>query len=228
MYVANHFRLPDDRIEALLKSVRPGNFVTVHDDGPVATFAPFHLEERASGRVLVTHLVRNNPQVREKPIGPAMAILDITDAYVSPLWYATNSDLPNVPTWDYVTIHVWGRPSFDFEPVGALEAARQLTLRMEGPEVLEMVGDQKLQRMARAIVGVEIAIEKIEGKAKMSQNRHPDDVRSLIARFDEYGPREVADYLREVSLPYAEARFGEIERIGAEHRLPTFGAGTRS
>ncbi|GAA4901870.1 FMN-binding negative transcriptional regulator [Tessaracoccus lubricantis] len=218
MHVPEHFRLPDERLEQLLTGARPGNLVTVHDDGPLATFVPMHCEVRRDAKVLVTHLVRNNPQVLTPVTGRAMAILDITDAYISPHWYATNDELPSVPTWDYVTIHAWGTVRIDATPEGALRAARALTERMEGHEVLEAVGEEKLDLMSRAIVGVELEIERIEAKAKMSQNRHPDDLRSLIAHFEHSGPREIAEYLREVSLPHAERRYGTLEMLRAGAR----------
>ena len=109
VYVAKHFEIPDDHLTELLSQVRAGNLVTVHESGPQATFVPFHLETRESEQVLVTHLMRNNPQAVEPITGPALVILDIDDAYVSPTWYATNKDLPNVPTWDYITSHITGR-----------------------------------------------------------------------------------------------------------------------
>lgn len=212
VHVPDHFRLADERIDTLLSTVRPGNFVTVHEDGPRATFVPVHCEQRDGGRVLVTHLVRNNPQVRTPVTGRAMIILDITDAYISPLWYATNDELPNVPTWDYLTIHAWGEVHIDLAPAAALRAARALTHRMEGSEVLDMVGEEKLERMSRAIVSIEMKVDEMVGKAKMSQNRHPDDIRSLITHLEDAAPA-VADYLREVSLPRAITRFGTIERL---------------
>lgn len=218
VHVPDHFKLPDERLTELLATVRAGNLVTVHADGPLATFVPFHVEERAGNRVLVTHLVRNNPQVSTPMTGTGMVILDVTDAYLSPLWYATNDELPNVPTWDYVTIHAWGPVTIDLAPEAALRAARALTYRMEAPEVLKRVGETKLGLMSRAIVGVEVAVERIEAKAKMSQNRHPDDIRSLIAELERSGPEEVVEYLREVSLPHAERRFGTIERLQARGR----------
>lgn len=214
MYVPDHFRLPEDQLAQLLASPRAGNLVTTHADGPQATFVPFHLEHREEGRVLVTHLVRNNPQATTPVTGPAMVILDVTDAYVSPLWYATNDVQPNVPTWDYVTVHAWGPVRVDPDPGRALAAARALTGRMEEQDVLGQVGEDKLAAMSRAIVAVEVEVERIEAKAKMSQNRHPDDVRSLLQVFEVHGPAEVADYLREVSLPHAEQRFATIERPG--------------
>ena len=162
MYVAKHFEIPDDHLAELLGRVRAGNLVTVHDSGPQATFVPFHLETRGTGQVLVTHLMRINPQAVEPVTGPALVIIDVDDAYVPPAWYATNKDLPNVPTWDYITIHVTGEVRFTADPGAALEAARELTSRMEPPEVLEAVGEEKLRKMARAIVRAEVAVEKIQ------------------------------------------------------------------
>ena len=213
MYVPAHFRIPDDAAWELLATPRPGNLVTMPADAgdapPSATFVPFHLE----GRTLVTHLVRNNPQAVETMMGRGLAIIDVMDGYVSPLWYATNDVMPNVPTWDYVTLHVTGPVRVDTSPEAALAAARELTDRFESEDVLTPVGDEKLERMARAIVRVDLQIEQIEGKAKMSQNRHPDDVRGLADRFAEEGATDMAEYLRRVSLPHAEERFGTIQAL---------------
>ncbi len=211
--MAKHFELPPDRIADLLAKVLPGNLITVHSDGPIATLVPFYLREDNGQQTLVTHLMRINPQVNQPVTGKAMVIFDKADSYISPLWYATNDKLPNVPTWDYLTVHIWGEVSFDADPVVALKAAEELTLRMEDQTVLDAVGEEKLHKMAKAIVAAEVKVEKIVGKAKMSQNRHPDDIISLIDHIAANGNNEIADYLREVSLPYAEARFGMIEQI---------------
>ena len=179
VYVAKHHEVPADRLAQLLARVHAGNLITVHESGLQATFVPFHLEQRRSGQVLVTHLVRNNPQAVEPIVGDALVILDVDDAYISPSWYATNESLPNVPTWDYITIHIGGPVRVLTSPDESLAAARALTLRMEQPAVLEAVGEQKLHKMARAIVGVEVLVRRVEAKAKAGQHRHPDDLRSV-------------------------------------------------
>ena len=156
MYVPRHFSLPEDYTRKLLAQPRVGNLVTVHAAGPEATMAPFYVDEGANA--LVTHLVKNNPQVAEPIIGPGLVILDDVDAYVSPRWYATNAVKPNVPTWDYITIHVRGAVRIDSTSEAALTAARRLTEVMEDDDVLTPVGQDKLRRMARAIVAVEVSI----------------------------------------------------------------------
>jgi len=124
MYVPRHFSLPEDYTRRLLARPGAGNLVTVHDFGPEATMAPFYLDEERGA--LMTHLVRNNPQVTEPITGPGLVILDDVDAYVSPRWYATNEVKANVPTWDYITIHVRGPVSIDAEPAAALDVVGAL------------------------------------------------------------------------------------------------------
>lgn len=226
MYVPEHFRLPDEHVRELLRSAGAGNLVTSHADGPDATLVPFYFDEARNQ--LVTHLVRNNPQATRELIGPALVVLDQADAYVSPLWYATNDKLPNVPTWDYITVHVWGTLHVDGSPEAALEAARALTQRMEATDVLAAVGDEKLARMARSIVAVRVDVERVEAKAKMSQNRHPDDIRSLADALETAGETELVDYLRRVSLPHAEARFALIGELRGARALSTPVSGSGS
>ncbi|WP_366179909.1 FMN-binding negative transcriptional regulator [Actinomyces timonensis] len=217
MYVAQHFELPEDYTRRLLTAPRRGNLVTVHDHGPEASLVPFYYD--AAAGALVTHLVRNNPQAAE-PLAQStgLVILDEADAYVSPGTYATNAVMPNVPTWDYITLHVSGRVRVDARPDAALEAAARLTEAMGDAASLDAVGQDKLERMSRAIVAVSVEATTVRGKAKMSQNRHPDDVRGLIAAMEAQGEEVLARYLREVSLPYAEERFATITRLRGARR----------
>ena len=217
MYVPRHFSLPEDYTRKLLAQPRVGNLVTVHAAGPEATMAPFYVDEGANA--LVTHLVKNNPQVAEPIIGPGLVILDDVDAYVSPRWYATNAVKPNVPTWDYITIHVRGEVRIDPGSEAALIAATRLTDMMEADDVLPPVGQDKLRRMARAIVAVEVSAAEVRGKAKMSQNRHPDDIRGLADELEKRGETRMAEFLRTVSLPYAEQRFAVLARLRGARAL---------
>ena len=217
MYVPRHFSLPEDYTRRLLARPGVGNLVTVHDFGPEATMVPFYLDEERGA--LMTHLVRNNPQVTEPITGPGLVILDDVDAYVSPRWYATNKVKANVPTWDYITIHVRGPVSIDPEPAAALDVARRLTGAMEREDVLAPVGEDKLARMARAIVAVGVGVEQVRGKAKMSQNRHPDDIRGLADELEKRGETRMAEFLRTVSLPYAEQRFAVLARLRGARAL---------
>jgi len=207
VYVPDHFALTAEQSREILSRPRAANLVTHHASGLHATLAPFFHVDRGGGHgTLVTHLVRTNPQAREAADGEALVILDVDDAYVSPAWYPTNADQPDVPTWDYVTVHAYGELTLHDDPEWALAAARELTGRHEPDSVLADVGEDRLARMARAIVGVEVRLTRVVGKAKMSQNRHPVDIAGVAEALGEHHG-EMATFLREVSLPYAEARY---------------------
>ena len=96
-----------------------------------------------------------------------------------------------------------------------------MTHVMGDGDTLEPIGEEKLERMSRAIVAASVEARMVRGKAKMSQNRHPDDVRSLIAAMEEQGEMKLARYLRDVSLPYAEERFATISRLRGQRQART-------
>ena len=175
MYVPRHFQLPEDYARALLSRPGAGNLVTVHDTGPEATMVPFYFDEERNA--LVTHLVKNNPQAVEPVRGPGLVILDDVDAYISPHWYVTNEVKANVPTWDYITIHVRGEVRIDPGSEAALIAATRLTDMMEA------------------------------------------DDRGLADELEKRGETRMAEFLRTVSLPYAEQRFAVLARLRGARAL---------
>src|SRR5689334_20847767 len=100
----------ESRPEVLAALMRENPFATVvsndSDTGPVATHAPvFH--DPAAG-ALRFHLARPNPHAALLARGgPTLVIFHGPHAYVSPTWY--KSGKPSVPTWNYATVHCYGR-----------------------------------------------------------------------------------------------------------------------
>ena len=215
MYVPAHFALSDADIASLLATMGAGDLVTVHDNGPDATYLPFHYDpepgEGAPHGSLLTHVARNNRQWSEPRVAPSLVIVHAGDHYVSP------SDLPGhdearpiVPTWDYITVQAYGTLVVHDDAAWLRGQVEALTDRHESVEgTAWRVGDAPelyLQRMTRAIVGLELQIERWVGKAKMSQNKTPDDVAAEIAALERQGRADLATYKRYVSLPHAIAR----------------------
>ena len=134
----------------------------------------------ATGRpVLRGHLARENPQVGDLANGTeALAIFHGPHGYVSPSAYV--DPRPSVPTWNYAVVHVRGRARLVGGPElraileGTVARFDTSSWRLdESPEFLD--------RMLGAIVGFEIAIEAVQGKWKLSQNRSPEDRRAVAA-----------------------------------------------
>jgi transcriptional regulator len=195
MYQPPHFR--EDRIEVqhqLIRSHPLGLLITAGPGGLLANLFPFLLDsEGAEKGTLRLHLARANPQWRElEAIEECLVVFQGAQDYVTPSWYATKRETGKVvPTWNYATVHAWGRPRVVNDDgwlrrqIGDLTDSRE-NLRTAPWQVDDAPADFIAMQM-RAIVGVEIPIARIEGKWKMSQNRPEADRAGVIAGFREAG-----------------------------------------
>jgi transcriptional regulator len=200
MYVPRFNAMDDaDEIRRLVADVGSAQLVTVGDDGyPVATLLPVLWD----GDRLVFHLARANQHWRSiRPGAPALAVVTGPEAYVSPAWYASKTEHGRVvPTWNYSAVHFTGRVQVHDDPDWLRDAVTSLTDTHERGRADRWAVDDApsryVDKQLQAIVGVEFAIERVEGKAKLSQNRDDADVAGVIAGLRaEGGPRErqVAD-----------------------------------
>jgi transcriptional regulator len=110
-----------------------------------------------------------------------------------------------VPTWNYVTAHVYGELVVHDDPAWVEMVVRLLTAKHESTRARPWsVDDAPAEFVAgqmRAIVGVEIRISRIEAKAKLSQNRPPADVDGVIAGLRAAGDSASADAVRAAAQP---------------------------
>ena len=200
MYVPRHFEVTDTAwCHALMRAQSFATMITADDAGaPFATHLPMLLDEaRGPLGTMRGHVARANPHWRYLAAGrPTLAVFAGAHAYVSPSWYATH---PSVPTWNYVAAHASG--------VGALvaEASRVKALLADLVRVYEGAGgtgwpfeslpEDYVAGMQRGIVAFEIPIDRLEGKAKLSQNRDAVDqgrTREALAASDDPLARAVA------------------------------------
>jgi transcriptional regulator len=142
-------------------------------------------------------VARNNDQWRRAPRGQAMVIAHGPDAYVSPSSYASKAEHGRVvPTWNYATVHVHGRLVVHDDPAWVEALVRRLTDHHErGRDEPWSVDDAPPRFYAgqlRAIVGVQLVIERVEAKFKLSQNRPSADIDGVVAALTAEGDRDSA------------------------------------
>jgi transcriptional regulator len=184
MYVPRFNRLEDDdEIRALVAAVGSAQLVTTGPDGyPRATLLPVLWEEDR----LVFHMARANDHWRA--IGadaPALAVVSGAEAYVSPAWYASKQEHGRVvPTWNYSAVHLTGTVTVHDDPDWVRDAVSRLTDRHEGrreePWAVTDAPEVYVGKQLRAIVGVELRVESVEAKAKLSQNRSEEDRQGVV------------------------------------------------
>jgi transcriptional regulator len=180
MYIPKHFESSDPAwCHALIQREPFATLVSADATGvPFATHLPVLLDP-AQGPLgtLHAHVARPNPhwQLFDQP-RPALVIFQGAHTYVSPSWYAKH---PSVPTWNYVAVHAYGVPRVieDADRVRALLGRLVHTFEDGRPEPwrMEDLSDSYVAGMIRGIVAFEIPIDRLEGKAKLSQNRPETD-----------------------------------------------------
>ncbi|HET6906559.1 MAG TPA: FMN-binding negative transcriptional regulator [Rhodanobacteraceae bacterium] len=188
----------EDRIEVLHDAIRAISFGTLltHVNGEfVVTHLPFEVDAQpAPNGTLTGHVARYNPQWRDVGEGiPALAVFQGPHAYVSPSWYPGKREDPRqVPTWDYVAVHAHGTLRAFDDPDRLYALLERLVKRNEGarPEPWEITDAPAgyLREQMRYIVGLELRIERLEGRYKLSQNRDAADregARAGLAAGDE-------------------------------------------
>jgi transcriptional regulator len=216
VYQPGHGRFEVQEPSALLAelcAVVPATLVTHGPDGFRTSILPmlFDPDDGPNG-TLRGHLARGNPQWREIEASivvggdgaeEALAIFDGPDAYVSPSWYEEKRRPGKVvPTWNYVTIQAQGTVTTRHDPDWLIPHVGRLVARHEAgrpdPWALTDAPDDYVRTQARAIVGLELHISRLEAKAKLSQNRPAADVDGAIDGLASGTPRDraMADTMR--------------------------------
>lgn len=144
-------------------------------DGP--GFAVDHVPLLRSGEVLRGHVARANP-LAQRDGAAVVAVFQGPQAYVSPNWYPSKHETGReVPTWNYAVIHVHGRLHTTNDPHRLRALLVELTDRHEAgepqPWSIDDAPADHTERLLGAITGIEIAIERVEAKFKLSQNHPP-------------------------------------------------------
>ena len=177
------------RPEILVEHIERYDFallVTHGAEGLVASHIPFLIERDGERLHLHGHLARPNPQVSDLARGgEVLAIFHGPHAYISPNWYATG---PSVPTWNYVDVHAYGTVQLVEDDKWLRRFLVRLSERHEAcnPVAWRMqdLPEAYVGTMLKGIIGFEIAVTRLEGKYKLSQNRPAADRPGVIAALE--------------------------------------------
>jgi transcriptional regulator len=202
MYIPRKFAVSDDETQAALARAGFAHLVSHGGEGFVVTPLPLIYD----GHSLVGHVSRANPHWHADG-AQSLAIFCGADASISPSLYATKAETGKVvPTWNYDVLNVHGRLVVHDDPAWVRNVVTMLTNRHEygrqTPWHITDAPESYVDSQLRAIVGVELVIDRVEGKAKMSQNqpeRNRDGVVAGLKASDAHKDRLVADRVAELA-----------------------------
>lgn len=156
-------------------------------------FPVIHSETDSSYGVLSAHLPRNNPLSRIEDKGlDVLVIFQGPQCYISPSWYPSKKVSGKVvPTWNYLVVHARGIMRIIDDPRWVSAHLRVLTDHMEAKlKDLWSIADAPVDfttTLVSHLVGVEIVINNLEGKWKVSQNRSAEDRRGVSDALRDFG-----------------------------------------
>lgn len=198
MYAPAAFAIDDPAtLSAIIARAPLATLVAAGPGGLEAAHLPMLYD--AEARVLTGHLARGNPLAARQG-AEALAVFRGADAYVSPSFYASKPAHGRVvPTWNYETVHIHGRLEVFDDPGRLLAVVSALTERFEAdrpqPWAVDDAPEPYIAGLLRAIVGVRLHVERVDGARKLSQNRDALDragVRTGLAASDQQGDRALA------------------------------------
>jgi len=198
MYIPSKFLLDEDAAWRVVRDAGAGALIVTTSHGLASVFVPVIVSE--DRKIISSHLAKANPWWRSVQTGDdILGLFLAASAYVTPSYYPSRIDDPRVvPTWNYHAAEVRGTVTLHQEPSWKLEQVRALTKHFEAGRDREWrvdeAPDSYIDQQLKAIVGIEINVSSIEGKAKLSQNRpmiDRDTVRDEFAK-GTLGERNVA------------------------------------
>ncbi|MFZ2972065.1 MAG: FMN-binding negative transcriptional regulator [Ferribacterium limneticum] len=192
MYLPKHFAETEVGVmHELMRAFPLATVVTQGADGLEANHIPLHLDATVGPNgTLRGHVARANPLAADATVNrKILAIFKGPDCYISPSGYATKAEHGKVvPTWNYAAVHAYGELRLIDDADWLLAQLHALTAEHEAglprPWAVDDAPADYIGKMLGAIVGVEIAIERLVGKWKVSQNQPAVNQASLIAALD--------------------------------------------
>ncbi|QHT65414.1 FMN-binding negative transcriptional regulator [Rhodocytophaga rosea] len=202
MYI-NKFNL-ETNFDSILPFLKENNFgilVTATAGHLVATHIPFEITSDTPDQlVLRAHLAKANKQWKQLSANTELLVIfQGPNAYISPRWY----DHINVPTMNYIAVHAYGKPRIieDSEEVYAILKSQIESFEKEHVSAYNIttMPESFLHAEMRALVALEIKVERVESNFKLSQNRDEKNYRNIIEELEkrnDAGSQAIASHMK--------------------------------
>lgn len=183
MYVSKHHQLTGQAaILALIEAHPLGAWVSQCSDGLVANHVPFLLDRtKGPHGTLMGHVARANSVWKQlRADTPSVVLFQGAQSYITPGWYPGKAEHGKVvPTWNYSVAHVHGIAQVMHDPIWMLDMLKRLTDAQESrqahPWRVSDAPPDFIEKLMRGIVGIQIPIDRLEGKLKASQDEDLQD-----------------------------------------------------
>lgn len=198
MYIP-HLNLMTDKTEIVefMQRFSFATIITAKDNYPVATHLPFLITQKEDAVILTAHFAKANQQWKDIENNTVLVIFSEPHAYISPKHY---DKLQNVPTWNYVAVHVYGKVTVITEQAHVMNILERTIDNYEQAYKAQWndLPDGYKSGMIKGIVAFEITVTDIQAKKKLSQNKTTNERTNIInslSKSDDRNEQLIAEYM---------------------------------
>jgi transcriptional regulator len=204
MYHYPHYREEDpERLLSVIRAYPLGLIISSDGDRFAASHIPFMAERNTGGRWrLRGHMDSENPQVAALDGTSTYVVFSGPNTYISPTVYATRQ----LPTWNYIAVHVKGRCRIEVPGLAILDDIERLVQHSEAAEggwALDK-SEERIRKLARLISRVVVDVEQIEGRFKLSQEKGTADRQAATAHLVQQNPASARSFLENLCIPVGD------------------------
>ena len=200
MYIPKLYRLESDEAVQIMRTYPFAILITMDNHHPIATHIPVEIREHDEKIYVTGHIAVGNMQKNTLDNNDdVLLIFQGPHSYISSSWY----EAENVPTWDYIAVHAYGKSRVlsgdELEPALAALLQHYESGRENG-RLMGTFTPGYIQKQMKGIVGFEIEITSIEASGKMSQNRTDKDYIAIVTELEKSpgdGEPKVAKWMRQ-------------------------------
>ena len=192
MHIPKYYREEDpEKILAFLKQNNFPAIVSFDGERPIATHAPVEVVNDEHGNITIyAHMSRANPQWKTFGEQEILLIFQGAHTYISPRWY----NHVNVPTWNYMMVHVYGHVRFlEGDELVALFSRLVQHHENDTGYSLESLPQDFVMKEMKGTAGFAIQVTRIDAGYKLSQNRNDEDHENIVQELDKRGDPDSAN-----------------------------------
>lgn len=199
MYIPEFNRLTDrNEIVDFMKQFSFATIISARNNLPVATPLPFLINIKEDQIILTSHFAKANDQWKDIENNPVLIIFSEPHAYISPVNY---DKVLNVPTWNYITVHAYGKGKLITESEKVAEILETTIDNYESAyrQQWDNFPEEYKSKMTKGIVAFEIVVTEVKAKKKLSQNRTEEEKQRIIKSLSESedsNERQIANFMK--------------------------------
>ncbi|MCD0472246.1 FMN-binding negative transcriptional regulator [Flavobacterium sp. JAS] len=199
MFIPNMFKFESetDKI-AFMKQYSFATIITNKDNVPIATQLPFIIDERSGKLILSAHFAAANEQTKYIEANTSLVIFSEPHAYISPSHYDKEQ---SVPTWDYITVHAYGKAKIITDEDSKIKALEQMIQFYDKDYMKQWntLSDKFKKGMIKGIVAFELEVSDLQGQKKLSQNKSEIERKRIIQELEQSNntaEKDLASYIK--------------------------------